>query len=107
MSISELQKEILTCFANEQCWAREYEKTLYLNDESCVMRYSQLIEETKRTREELKPAVIALRNEQLIELVTAFDRDGEFRRGSGYILTDKGVQLCQQEKLSDELNTQS
>ena len=94
------REEILKYFCNKQC--KMWEGKLFLNDECYLVEYRHLIDETKRTKEELKPMVLELRNERLIELVTAFDMDCEFRRGSGYILTNKGVELCSKLKLHDE-----
>ena len=64
-----------------------------------VACYSDLEELTGATKKQIKPILKNLVDNKMIELVSAWDADGEFLRGSGYILTTRATQWSLKEWL--------
>jgi hypothetical protein len=98
-----MEDKILTVFANAQCYLAST-GVFVLDEEAYLISYKGLENETKETREHLKPYVHELRNKGLIYLAQAVDADG-IPNGSAWSLTEKGRMYCYENKLSDELLT--
>ena len=65
-------------------------KSFCINDDDCpVFGYRHLSE--LGDLKEIKPIMIELRNDGLVELVTAVDYDNGKPHGSGWTLTQKGL----------------
>lgn len=63
---------------------------LDLQVEEMVLQYSHIEQKLGIKKDDATLIMIELRNAGHAELVTAFDSDFEFRRGSGWVITPKG-----------------
>jgi DNA-binding HxlR family transcriptional regulator len=104
--MNKLQEEILKFFWENQC---DTDDGVMLTDEfTPLISYKKMEKEfefvgKKVEKELLKPQLCDLRNKGLIYLAMAVDYD-YIPHGSGWSLTEKGVDLCNEMFLSKELN---
>jgi len=89
--LEQIKKEIFEEFIEQQLFESDTE--YYFNNECTLILYRDLEERTGMNRAYLKPIVIELRNEGLIELSVAVDYEYSAPNGSGYMLTKKGVEF--------------
>jgi hypothetical protein len=92
----ELEKKILTCLIDNQVVNRNYddvgEPNYCIKDDECPLAtYKSLEIETGESKDFLKPVMIGLRNLQYVELVPAVDYDMYMPCGSGWMITQKGL----------------
>lgn len=96
----ELSKKVLKLLAEEQATefgtfprSEEY-KGWWLNDDECTLLLYRYIERVAGIpKAELKPLMIELRNNGLVELIPAVNADGA-PNGSGWSITYKGLQFA-------------
>lgn len=91
-NLTEVQKLILKEFFAVQC---DEEDGHFNDDETPLVSYNRLERELKITKARLRPEVIELRNAQILELSPAIDQ-GYMPSGSGYMLTESGVNLAKE-----------
>jgi hypothetical protein len=91
--LDQIKKEIFEEFIEQQLFESTTDGSTeyYFNDECTLILYRDLEEKTGLARPYLKPIVLELRNEGLIELSVAVDYEYNAPNGSGYMLTKKGV----------------
>lgn len=87
--MNEIKTQILKCFYDLQC---SEDSGDFNDDETPTIRYSLLERELNLSRDRLRPNVIELRNDGVIELGPTVDVD-YMPSGSGYHLTTKGAEL--------------
>lgn len=91
MENKELENKILKEFYDLQC---NEDNGLFNDDETPLVSYSRLEKSLGIERKLIKPHLIELRNNQVIELTNAVDGDYVFA-GRGWMLTEKGAKLVQ------------
>lgn len=86
---NDLQKQILKIFYDLQC---NEDSGFFNDDETPLVSYRWLEKETGKTHAELKPDMLLMRNERIIELTQAMNMDYMYS-GRGWVLTEKGADL--------------
>lgn len=76
------------------------EKLVHDEDSEVVTCYRDLEQLTGETKKRIKLVIDNLKGLGMIELVPAWDMDGEFLRGSGYMLTTRATQWSIREWLT-------
>jgi hypothetical protein len=100
--IDAIRKKVLTEFIEVQM-TKDDKGFAYRIDEGYGVGYSkQTLSDIGVTKEELKPIMIALRNEGMIELLPTVDCDG-VPCGSGYFITEVGVQWVNEHFTDEEI----
>src|SRR5688572_28831169 len=93
---TEIQKKILQAMCNEQVrdgrWDDEDEHSYYVNDdETPLFTYKHLEKLLEVPKARLRPEMLELRNEQMVELMGAVDYEYYAPCGSGWCITKKGL----------------
>lgn len=70
----------------------------WLNDDDCPLCTYNSINDGTMVLKDMRIVMIQMRNDGLVELVNAVDYEGR-PNGSGWSLTDKGLQYCAENKL--------
>lgn len=92
MELNELQKKILKSFYDLQCFDDTGD---FIDYETPTVSYKRLEKEIGKTHAELKPDMLLLRNERIIELVQAMNADYMYS-GRGWVLTENGQKLVKE-----------
>jgi len=108
----EIKDSIFRCFIEQQCfepWSDDIPQIYHMNDESYLMTYKNLQQTTKIDKKILKPFVLGMRNDGLIELRSGIDINGDIvgYLGTGYMLTEKGLRFINENYPYKNLSTPS
>jgi hypothetical protein len=98
----ELEKRLLKEFVSIQLFKHPDEEP-YLNDECpAVGYYKQTLADIGMTKTEMQKEMLKLRNKGIVEIKMCVDYDG-IPHGSGYFLTEKGLEYVKQIFTDEEL----
>jgi len=99
-----MKEQILKYFCEQQTTDIDYLVSdgfegIYIKDDECpCVRYSCIEKEFNKTKAEIQPIFIEMRNDGLIELKPTVDSD-YIPHGSGWFITSKGVKYAVENKI--------